>query len=145
MSNNVDLIDILDIIKEKLNDEGKVIFTPKGISMKPLLTGEESVVIEKITRKLKKNDLPFIYIKKTNSFIIHRVVKVENNGLYTTCGDNMIQKEYNISDNDILGIVTGYYKNGKLRSFNSFNYKVYCLYINTIRPIRTLYHKIKGN
>ncbi len=142
MNNSVSISDILDIIIEKLNNEGKVIFTPKGSSMRPLLSGENSVVIEKISRRLKKNDIPFIFIKKTNSFIIHRVIKVEKNGLYVTCGDNNIQKEYNISDNDILGIVTGYYKNGKLKSFNSYGYKIYCFYINAIRPLRTLYHKI---
>lgn len=141
MNNNIELTEILDIIIEKLNSEGKVIFTPKGSSMRPLLNGDENVVVEKISRKLKKNDLPFIYIKRTNSFIIHRVIKVDKNGRYTTCGDNMIQKEYNISDDDILGIVTGCYKNEKLISFNSLNYKIYCFYINAIRPLRTFYHK----
>lgn len=144
MSNNIDLIEILDIIKDKINNDGKVIFAPKGSSMKPLLTGKESVVIERISRKLRKNDIPFIHIKKTNSFIIHRVIKVEKSGLYTTCGDNMIQKEQGICDNDILGIVTGYYKNGKLISFNSLSYKIYCFYINMVRPLRTFYHKIRG-
>ena len=144
MSNSINLSDALDIITEKLNNEGKVIFTPRGSSMKPILNGEESVVIEKISRKLKKNDLPFIHIKNTNFFMIHRVIKVEKNGFYITCGDNMITKEYNISDNDVLGIVTGYYKNGKLKTFNSFDYKIYCFYINLIRPLRTFYHRFKN-
>ncbi len=144
MNNYFEIEDAIDIIKEQLNQGVKISFVPKGISMKPMLSGNDKVILQKPKGKLKKYDLPLFYNRNTKSYIIHRVVSVDKNGDYVMCGDNNISKEYGITDDDIIAVVTEYYKNNKLKSINSLSYKIYCRYINFIRPLRCLYHKLKS-
>ena len=72
MSNSYEISDAIEIIREQLNNNGKVSFVPKGISMKPMLSGNDKVILEKPNGKLKKYDLP-LYLKNGN-YIIHRMV-----------------------------------------------------------------------
>lgn len=109
--------------------------------MKPMISGEDKVILEKPKGKLKKYDVPLYCFK--NNYIIHRIVKVNQDGTYTACGDNNFFLEKGIEDKDIIAIVTSYNKNGKEKSINSLSYKVYCRYINYTRPIRRVFSKIK--
>lgn len=141
MNNCYEISDAIDIIREQLNNNGKVSFVPKGISMKPMLSGNDKVILEKPKGKLKKYDLP-LYLRNGN-YIIHRIIKVHKDGTYTACGDNNLFWEKGIEDKDIVAVVTCYYKNSKEKSVNNLSYKIYCRYINFIRPLRKIYHKFK--
>ena len=144
MNNTFEIADAIHIIKEQLELGGKISFVPKGISMKPMLSGSDKVILEKPNGKLKKYDLPLYVYPNTNTYAIQRVISFDNQGNYIICGDNNITKEYGITDDNIIAIVTAYYKKGKLKSVNSLSYKIYCRYINLYRKLRTLYHKLKS-
>lgn len=143
LNKEINIDDAADLIIEKLNAGGEVSFTPKGTSMKPLLSGNEKVTVKKQQGKLKKYDLPFYKRQGTSQYIIHRVVGFDKSGGYVICGDNMLLCEYGITDSDVLGVVTGFCRNGKYHSVNDISYKLYCRYICAIRPIRRMYHRIK--
>lgn len=143
MNNTYEIADAIEIIKEQLATGGKISFVPKGNSMKPMLSGNDKVILEKPNGKLKKYDLPLYVYPNTNAYAIHRVISFDKFGNYIICGDNNITKEYGITDDKIIAIVTQYYKNGKPKSIKSLSYKIYCRYINFKRLLRTLYHKIK--
>lgn len=139
MNNTFEIADAIHIIKEQLESGAKISFVPKGISMKPMLSGSDKVILEKPNGKLKKYDLPLYVYPNTNAYAIHRVISFDKQGNYIICGDNNITKEYGITDDNIIAIVTAYYKKGKLKSVNSLSYKIYCRYNNVRRYIRSIY------
>lgn len=127
VSNKIIPMEILgEIIKEQLNHGGRVRFTPKGVSMLPMLRDNEDVVLlEKPKRKLKKYDLP-LYQRADGKYILHRVVDVLADGTYVMCGDNQVILEYGIADEHIVGVVSEFERKGKKYSVVDKTYCAYC-------------------
>lgn len=111
--------------------------------MLPMLSGKDKVIIRKVDGRLAKYDLPFYFRKKESKYIIHRIIGFDINGDYIICGDNQFAMEYGITDNDIIGVVTGFYRKGKYHSVKELPYRIYCVLHNYLRPIRRLYRGIK--
>ena len=110
--------------EEELRKNGKIIHTNVGVSMMPLLRQNRDVmIIERVEGRLKKYDAP-LYKRKNGQYVLHRVLKVREHD-YVICGDNCVQKEYGITDDQILGVLTGVIRDGKTISVNDFWYKVY--------------------
>lgn len=124
----VNLSELLPVIEEQLNEGKEICFSPNGESMKPMLEpGRDSVILSSPPSSLKKYDLP-LYRRKNGAFVLHRVVKVEKNGSYTMCGDNQYFWERGINNNQIIGIVKSFTRNGKEFSCTDFRYKCYCCF-----------------
>lgn len=143
MSKDINLNDYLPIVKEKLESGGEFVFTPKGSSMLPMLNGTDSVTIKKCENKLLKYDLPFYYRERTGQFVIHRIIGFDKSGGYVISGDNQIEKEYGITDSDIIGVVVGFNKEGKYHSVNELPYKLYCVRRVLFRPVRRVFRGMK--
>lgn len=119
------LDDIIEIIKEKLNNGGTVTFTPKGKSMLPMLRdGEDVVVLSKPQGKLHLFDIP-LYKRKDGTYVLHRIVNYDIDGAYVLCGDNQFSYEHGVKDEDIFGVVTAFYRKGKVYTVKSFRYRLY--------------------
>lgn len=131
--------DLIEIITEKLNAGGTVTFTPRGTSMLPMLHGGEDVVIlSKPQGRLKLFDLP-LYKRKDGTYVIHRVVNFDVDRGYILCGDNQFKNERGIYDEDIIGVVTAFYRKGKAYTVNSLRYRLYVhLWYNTKTIRRSL-------
>lgn len=131
--------DLVPLLKEQL-DQGKTVsFIPQGKSMEPMLKGGKDVVmLKKPDGRLHLFDLPLYYRKETDKYVIHRIVGFKSDGSYIICGDNNFEKEYNITDDDIIGVVTGFYHKGIMRSVESFSYRFYCNFWYYYRPIRLM-------
>ncbi len=99
------LNDLLPFIEEAFK-AGKDFQIPiTGTSMLPLLVqGRDFVKIVKCERRLEVGDIP-LYRRDDGHFVLHRVVKIENDGTYTMCGDNQIILEKGITEKHIIGIV----------------------------------------
>lgn len=140
MSNKViSMQELGEIIKEQLNNGGKVKFTPKGRSMLPMLRdNKDTVVLEHPQGRLKKYDLP-LYQLSDGTYILHRVVKVCSDGSYVMCGDNRIVYEYGIRDENIVGLVTEFTRKGKSYQCTDKRYKLYCFFWVHIYGIRKGY------
>ena len=83
----VHMDDLVPIIKEHLAQGQSVTFSPKGISMLPMLRqGKDTVTLSPIVGKLKKYDLP-LYQRQDGKYVLHRIVKVKD-GFFTMAGDN---------------------------------------------------------
>lgn len=122
----VNLSELLPIIEEQLNAGKEVCFSPNGTSMLPMLhPGRDSVFLKSPPSDLKKYDLP-LYRRADGQFVLHRIVKVKKNGTYIMCGDNQFVREYGIKNNQIIGIVTGFVRNGKHTSCRNPIYRFYC-------------------
>lgn len=117
----VSLNDIWDIMNEKLCDGGEVKFSPKGISMLPLIKeGRDSVVLKKRPSKPKKYDV-VLYKRANGDFVLHRIIAVRN-GVCTMCGDNQISREKNVPLSSVYAIMTGLYHGDEYVSVNDRSY-----------------------
>lgn len=128
--------------KEQLELHGKIIYTNVGTSMMPLLRqGRDVMIIERPTGRLKKYDVP-LYIRPDGMYVLHRILKVRKND-YVICGDHCTVKEYGITDNDIVGVLTGVIRDGKTITTDSLGYKLYYHLWCDFFPIRVFLIKLK--
>lgn len=121
---SVELEDLLPIIEEKLSRGGSFRFSPKGISMLPIIRpGVDSVTISPVTGRLKKYDVS-LYRRDNGQFVLHRVLAVKKNS-YVMCGDNQLMPERNVYDRHIIGVVTSIHKPDGIISVDDFKYLTY--------------------
>ena len=108
----------------ELAEKGRIIYPNVGVSMRPLIKqGRDVMVIEKPTGRLKRYD-GALYVRKDGSYVMHRVLKVREND-YVICGDNCIRKEYGITDDQIIGVLTAVLRNGKEIKSTDLGYRIY--------------------
>ena len=126
MNKEVQLADTIEIIKEKLDSGGTVTFTPNGTSMLPLLRdGEDVVVLSKPEGRLHLFDVA--------------LVDFDADGGYVMCGDNQFHYEHGIMSEDIIGVMTAFYRKGKSYVRTSFKYKIYINWLYHTRFARHTY------
>ncbi len=126
------LEDMLPVIEEKLRSGASVTFGPRGVSMRPLIRqGKDSVVIEALKERPKTGDVIF-YRRPDGQFVLHRIIGEDSRG-YILCGDNQIVKEFGVTENLIIGIMTAVVRNGKTMSCND---KKYLKYVSSLRRRR---------
>ncbi len=98
--------------EEILERDGRLVYTSVGYSMRPFIrSGEDLLIIEKPSGRLKKYDVP-LYRRDSGQYVLHRILKVREKD-YVICGDNCRVREYGITDRHILGVLTGIVRNGE--------------------------------
>lgn len=133
---------LMPMIREYLSAGKNVTFSPQGYSMLPMIRqGKDSVVISPLPEKLRKYDLP-LYQRDDGHFILHRVVKVADT--YTCIGDNQFDYEPGVRHDQLIAIVTGFYREGKYWSVTDPRYRIYCRLRHYSRPLRHLWRRGKG-
>ena len=126
----------------ELEKHGKLIYTNKGDSMMPLLReGKDLLIIEKPNGRLKKYEVP-LYRRDSGQYVLHRILKVREED-YVICGDNRWRREYEICDKHIIGVLTGFVRDGKTYSVNDTKYRLYVHLWCDFFYIRALILKIK--
>ena len=91
-----------------------VTFVPSGTSMLPFLDGKtDKVTLSPKPLRLKKNDVAFYVRPKTGQPVLHRMIGFTKSGEYIFCGDNQLDYEYGIADDDILAVMTAFTHRGK--------------------------------
>ncbi len=136
------MIDNFNLAKEILETKGELTGKTQGNSMKPLFrSGKDNAVIVPLTQPPKKNDVLLYRNTKNDEIILHRVIKIKN-GCAIYRGDNLYHNEYSIKKDDILGLLKGFYRNGKYYDCKkSVCYKLYIIYIRFSYPLRFVVHK----
>ena len=135
-------------IEEEINKSENYYSTTVGDSMEPMLRNRRDIVVlNKPCCRLKKYDLP-LYKRDSGKYVLHRILKVRSED-YVICGDNRWQREFGITDNHIIGVVTGFYRNNKYIEVTNWKYLLYVhiicdfFYVRTfIIRARSLYRKI---
>lgn len=135
---------VIDIIKEKLDSGGTVTFTPNGTSMLPMLRdGEDVVVLKKPPGRLHLFDVP-LYQRDNGQYVLHRIIDFERDGSYVLCGDNQFAKERGIRDDQIIAVMTAFYRKGKAYSITSLRYRAYVNFWYYTRIIRRAFRAGKS-
>ena len=113
MSKIVSMDEIVPLIEAKLNEDGKVIFTPKGTSMLPTIVGDvDTVSLVKPEFPLAKYSIP-LYKRDNGDYVLHRVIG-RKDGCYVMRGDNQYVQEKGIREDQIVGVVTTYTHKGEV-------------------------------
>lgn len=110
--------------EQELEKNGKIVYTNVGTSMMPLLRqNRDLMIIVKPHGRLKKYDVP-LYKRPSGQYVLHRILKVREND-YVICGDHCHRREYGITDRQIIGVLTGFIRDGKTYSVKNKGYKTY--------------------
>ena len=128
--------------EEELNRKGSFTYTCSGISMLPLLRQRKDLfTIEKKSGRCQKYDV-VLYKRPPESYVLHRVVEVREND-YVILGDNCLNKEYAIKDEDIIGVMTSFVRNGKEYTVDHKGYRIYSKVWCFLYPLRKLWKKFR--
>lgn len=115
--------------EQVLNRTGKVTFTLKGVSMRPLFHADTDAIVVKKCDPDELKDLDIVLFKryspvKNEQFVLHRIIGKPKNGNYTIIGDNCIDADIVPAEN-ILGVVASAQRNGKPIKLSGLRYSLY--------------------
>lgn len=138
----VRLEQLLPLILETLEKDKTVSFSPRGISMLPMLhQGRDTVTLVPIHRELKKYDLP-LYRRDDGAFVLHRIVATGET--FTCIGDNQYELEHGVRRDQMIAVVTSFTRNGKQVEVTDLRYQLYCRLWHWFRPARRFLSRVKG-
>ena len=112
-------------IEDYLNERGTLTYSNVGVSMMPLLRQGRDLftVRKKGPERCKVGDV-VLYKRPPDKYVLHRIVEVRRDS-YVILGDSCVNREYGIRDSDILGVMTGYIRDGKEHSVTEQAYLDY--------------------
>lgn len=138
---SVHMDDLIPLIRESLSLQQSVSFSPKGVSMLPMLRqGKDTVTLSAVNGQLKKYDIP-LYRRDDGAYVLHRVVSAGKT--YTCIGDNQFYFETGIRPDQIIAVVSGFTRGKKYRSVTSAGYRLYCRFWCGTRRMRWLLFRVK--
>lgn len=139
---NTKLEFLMPIIKKQLDEGKSVKFKPHGTSMLPMLRqGIDSIVLSPLPEKLNKYDLP-LYQRANGQYVLHRIVDVGDT--YTCIGDNQYVLEKGLTHNQMIAVVTEFYRGDKCYSCKKLSYKMYCVFWHKSRKLRHFIKRAVG-
>ncbi len=137
----VALDQVMPLMKEQLAAGMSVSFSPRGVSMLPMIRqGRDTVELSPVEGRLKKYDLP-LYQRDDGHYVLHRIVKVDE--FYTCIGDNQLSLEYPVRHDQVIAVVTAFTRDGKRTEVTNLWYRLYCRFWHITRPIRYLCRYVK--
>lgn len=133
------LDDLMPLFREQLAAGKSVQFSPKGISMLPMLRQEkDSVVLSPVPQKLRKYDLP-LYQRDNGKYVLHRVIRAGET--YTCMGDNQFEEETGLRHEQMIGLVTAFYRGNRRITVSDPIYWIYCRIWQYSRPARHFWRR----
>ncbi len=130
---------LMPLIREYLAAGRSVRFSPRGISMLPMLRqGQDQVTLSPLQGPLQKYDLP-LYRRENGQFVLHRVVKTGE--CYTCIGDNQFELEKGVRPEQLIAVVTSFTRAGTTWSVQAPGYRLYCRFWHGSRPLRRFWRR----
>lgn len=138
-SKEMHLEQVMPLIKERLAVGYSVRFFPRGISMLPMLRqGIDSVVLSPLPEKLSKFDLP-LYQRDDGHYVLHRIVRAGET--YTCIGDNQFVFEHGLRHDQMIAVVTAFYRGDREIKVSAPAYWLYCRFWHYSRPVRHFWRR----
>ena len=133
--------ELMPLIRESLEAGQSVRFFPRGVSMLPMLRQDvDSVVLSPITGELKKYDIP-LYQRDNGQYVLHRIIDVGT--AYTCRGDNQFIPEPGLRRDQMIGVVTAFYRGDRLIPVESARYRFYCRFWYYTRPLHGFLRRVR--
>lgn len=130
--------------EEYLAEHGELTYTNVGVSMLPMIKqGRDLFTLTKKTEaRCQKYDV-VLYRSPSNRYVMHRIVEVRAHD-YVLLGDNCVNKEYGITDGDILAVLTRFVRKGKEYSVTDKGYMRYARCWYALYPLRRFGKRLKA-
>ncbi|CDE69025.1 putative uncharacterized protein [Clostridium sp. CAG:277] len=133
---------IQSTFEQELDRKGTITYTCRGVSMLPLLRQQKDLfTITKRQSRCKKYDVA-LYKRADGAYVLHRIIKVLPDG-YVFLGDNCLNKEYGITDQDVLGVMTSFVRDGKEYAADAGGCLLYAKVWYMLYPVRRLWKLLK--
>ena len=103
--------------EEELALHGRFVFTNVGRSMMPLLRENRDLMLierrptDEDGHPLRLSRYDAVLYKRGERYILHRILKVLPEG-YVICGDHNWRREYDVRDDQIIGVMTAFVRDG---------------------------------
>ena len=119
-----------------LEQNGELTYSNVGVSMLPLLRQGKDLftVVKKTPERCREGDV-VLYRRPPDQYVLHRIVAVRERD-YVLLGDNCVNREYGIRDEDILGVMNGFVRNGKTHTVQEPLYRAYSFCMLHGAPLR---------
>jgi hypothetical protein len=140
MKKQVNINDLIPLIKDSLSQGQEVIFNPFGDSMFPTLVGGKDQVTLIRPDLIRTMDI-CLYERKDHTYVLHRLIKIKK-GEYLMMGDNQFALERGISKEDIIGVVKNITHNNKIVNCRSNTYLLKAKMRVKFRLIRRIKRKL---
>ena len=126
--------------EDLLARDGKLVYKTKGTSMRPMLRqNRDLVIIETPSHRLRSLDVALY--RRGDRYVLHRVIRVRD-GYYLIRGDNTFVLE-TVPDETVIGVLSGFQRNGKQYSVNDLSYRLYARSWNALYPLRRFYARLR--
>ena len=137
---NIPASELVPIMEQQLKAGRKVSFSPKGVSMRPLLReGKDSVTLAPFSGEIKSYDIA-LYQRENGAYVLHRAIIKKNTLLFI--GDNQFIYERGINRLQIKAVVCAVNRNGKEIGVENLIYKGYCRIWQFTRPLRYFVYRV---
>lgn len=143
---------------ESLLREGRIIEIPvNGWSMYPLFTpGRDTAVLtpflESVSEEKRREDFPSrrdakrgdvaLFRRKNGMLVLHRICRAGENEIWFV-GDNMPAIERGVGREQLIGLLTGFRRNGHLYDARDIRYRILSSVWLLLRPFRPAIHGIR--
>ena len=129
----------MPLIREVLERGKSARILPRGTSMLPMLRqGIDSVVLSPLPETIRKYDIP-LYRREDGKYILHRIIGAGDT--YVCMGDNQFVPEPNVKREQMIALVTGFYRGDTYHSVDEPTYKLYCRLWHCSRPMRHFWRR----
>lgn len=129
-------------IEQIIARQGFYISTTAGVSMYPMIRDRrDTVIVTPCYGRLKKYDVPLY--RRGDKYVLHRIIRVLPDS-YVIRGDNCQYAEHGITDADIIGVLSGFYRDGKQINLDGTAYKAYIWLCRASYPFRWVYYCAKA-
>lgn len=124
--------------EEMLERDGQLMYRCKGNSMMPLLRpGKDLIIISKKTgKRLSAMDVA-LFKRHDGSYVLHRIMWARKSD-YVICGDNQWYLEREITDSQILGVLSAVVRGGKRVECSALGMRCYSLAQWLLYPARAV-------
>ena len=130
-------------IPQYLAEHGALTYRIVGVSMNPLLRQDRDLITvlrsdlaeKDETGRFHNHEVVLYQRHSDGAYVLHRIVEVREKD-YVILGDNCVKREYGITDEDILGVMTGFVRDGKTVQVTDPLYKAYVELWCALEPFR---------
>lgn len=138
---SVHMHELVLLMRESLAAGQTVRFSPKGVSMLPMLRqGRDAVTLSPVAGPLRKYDIP-LYRRDDGAYVLHRIVRAGQT--YTCIGDNQYVLEPGVRQDQIIAVVTSFSRGDREIPVTSLGYRTYVRLWHWSRPARRFAGRVK--
>lgn len=140
----VDIDTYLPVLMDLLRQGKRVSLTVTGNSMSPfLIHGRDQISFRQPDGPLKRGDMVF-FQRRDGAYIMHRILRVDQDGSYTVVGDGQQFPEGPVASEQVFAVVDRVCRKGRWIGPGDFWWDFFAGPWLRLLPLRPLLRKIYG-